>query len=261
MTAHAAGTSALHPGATRHGSRSDVRRDAHAPLPRALCSTCHLRSFCVPGGLSPRQVEDLDRLPFTRRRLNLGDALYEPGQVFTCLYAVRHGTFKSCVTVADGRQQVAGFHLAGELLGLDGVATGKYASSAIALEDSEVCAIPYRDLSAHNAAAPELHGVIARLMSREIVREHSLMLMLGTMNAEERLAAFLTSLSTRMSARGFSPNEFHLRMSRAEIASFLGLKLETVSRTFGFLVRRGLLAVDKKHVRIVDLKRLQSTMD
>ena len=236
----------------------ELRPDAS--LPRAPCSTCHLRDFCIPGGLSPKEVQGLDRLPFTRRRVHLGEVLYEPGEAFRRLYAVRYGTFKSSVTLADGRQQVTGFHLPGELLGLDGVAAGTYASSAVALEDSEICAIPYGP-SGFTSASLEVQGAIARLMSREIVREYSLMLMLGTMNAEERLAAFLLSLSRRMGARGFSPNEFHLRMSRAEIASFLGLKLETVSRTFTSFVRQALLQVDKKHVRIVDLQVLQSTFD
>ncbi|MBC5784660.1 helix-turn-helix domain-containing protein [Ramlibacter sp. USB13] len=230
-------------------------------LPRAPCSTCHLRHCCVPAGLSPAQVEGLDRLPFSRRRVQLGGTLYEPGDVFKCLYAVRNGMFKSCVTLEDGRQQVTGFHLPGELLGLDGVATGRYASSATALEDSEICAIPYADLRTTSSADLELQGAIARLMSREIVREHSLMLMLGSMSAEERLAAFLLSLSTRMKVRGFSPIEFHLRMSRADIGSFLGLKLETVSRTFTSLVRQRLLHVDKKHVRILDLHLLRSALD
>ena len=261
MTAGTAGIRELRPGASVLVAGADLPAKPQTALPRALCSTCHLRNSCIAGGLSHKQVEELDRLPFTRRRVQLGKPLYEPGQVFRRLYAVRNGTFKCCVTLPDGRQQVTGFYLAGELLGLDGVATGAYASNAIALEDSEVCAIPYAELSTNWSAGMEVQGAIARLMSREIVREHSLVLMLGSMNAEERVAAFLLSLSMRMKLRGFSPMEFHLRMSRAEIASFLGLKLETVSRTFTSLVRQRLLNVDKKHVRILDLQLLQSTFD
>jgi CRP/FNR family transcriptional regulator, anaerobic regulatory protein len=228
---------------------------------RPLCSTCHLREFCLPGGLSQKDVEGLDRLPFTRKRARLGDTLYEAGESFGRLYAVHSGTFKSCVTLADGRQQVTGFHTPGELLGLDGVGTGRYTSSAIALEDGETCAIPYAVLSEVSAADFDLQGAIARLMSREIVRKHSLMLMLGSMNAEERLAAFLLGISARMKARGFSATEFHLRMSRAEIGSYLGMKLETVSRAFSSFVQQNLLEVDKKHVRILDLQLLLSTFD
>jgi CRP/FNR family transcriptional regulator len=232
------------------------------PAPqRALCSTCHLREFCLPGGLPEQDVADLDRLPFSRVRARLGDSVYDAGEGFQRLYAVRSGTFKSCLTLADGRQQVTGFHMPGELLGLDGVATGRHASTAVALEDGELCGIPYARLSELSSRSPHLQGAISRLMSREIVREHSLMLMLGSMNAEERLAAFLLNLSSRLKARGFSASEFHLRMSRAEIGSYLGMKLETVSRTFSALVEQGLLAVDKKHIRIVDVAVLQQAFD
>jgi CRP/FNR family transcriptional regulator, anaerobic regulatory protein len=235
---------------------------AARPAPqRALCSTCHLREFCLPGGLPEQDVADLDQLPFTRLRARLGASLYEAGDAFVRLYAVRSGTFKSCLTLGDGRQQVTGFHMPGELLGLDGVATGRHASSAVALEDGEVCAIPYARLSELSARSPHLQGAISRLMSREIVREHSLMLMLGSMNAEERLAAFLLNLSSRLKARGFSASEFHLRMSRAEIGSYLGMQLETVSRTFSAFVAQGLLTVDKKHIRIVDVRVLQQAFD
>ena len=233
---------------------------AAAPL-TTQCSTCHLKDLCLPCGLTGTDVQRLDALMFARRRVKEGQALYHEGERFQFIYAVRSGTFKSILNLKDGREQVTGFQMAGELLGLDGLAAGKHASSAIALEDAEICAIPYAHLSELAATSTDLQHVISRLMSREIVREHSLMLMLGSMNAEERLAAFLLSLSTRMKARGFSPSEFHLRMSRAEIGSYLGLKLETVSRTFSSFVRQRLLHVDKKHVRIIDLQLLQSTFD
>jgi CRP/FNR family transcriptional regulator len=193
---------------------------------------------------------------FGRRKLNLGEALYFEGDPFRFVYAVRSGTFKSSLTLADGREQVGGFSLAGELMGLDGLASGKHASTAIALEDAEVCAIPYANLNEQALQSPDLQMVMARMMGREIVREHGLMMLLGSMNAEERLAAFLLNLSQRMKARGYSPREFHLRMSRAEIGSYLGMKLETVSRTFSAFQQQGLLEVDKKHIRIIDLEGL-----
>jgi CRP/FNR family transcriptional regulator len=141
-------------------------------------------------------------------------------------------------------------------MGLDGLASGHHASTSLALEDTEVCAIPYAALAKLAAESPELQMLMARLMSREIVREHSLMMLLGSMSAEERLAAFLLNLSQRMKARGYSPREFHMRMSRAEIGSYLGMKLETVSRTFSAFQKQELLEVDKKHVRITDLEGL-----
>jgi CRP/FNR family transcriptional regulator len=184
------------------------------------------------------------------------DVRPEQGDRFQFIYAVRSGTFKSSLTLADGREQVSGFHMAGELMGLDGVAQGKHASSATALEDTEVCAIPYAHLTEMAAGNASTQNMVTRLMSREIVREHSLMMLLGSMNAEERLAAFLLNLSQRLKARGYSASEFHLRMTRAEIGSYLGMKLETVSRTFSAFQLKGLLEVDKRHIRITDLDGL-----
>ena len=231
-----------------------------APL-KTQCSTCHLKDICLPCGLTGSDVARLDELKFARRRIKEGQALYHEGDKFQFIYAVRSGTFKSTLNLKDGREQVTGFQMAGELLGLDGLAAGKHASSAVALEDAEICAIPYAHLSELAATSTDLQHVISRLMSREIVREHSLMMLLGSMNAEERLAAFLLNISQRMKARGYSASEFHLRMSRAEIGSYLGMKLETVSRTFSAFAQQRLLEVDKKHVRITDLQGLQQAFD
>jgi CRP/FNR family transcriptional regulator len=169
---------------------------------------------------------------------------------------VRSGTFKTVIVLRDGREQVTGFHFAGDLMGLDGLAQGAHATTAVPMEDAEICAIPYQELASLSTRHPSLHGAVARLMSRELVREHQLMLLLASMNAEERLAAFLAGISQRMRDRGYSATEFHLRMSRAEMGSYLGMKLETVSRTFSAFQQRGLLKVDKKHVRILDLAGL-----
>ena len=232
-----------------------TRGTAATPL-ATLCSTCHLRDQCLPCGLTGTETESLDRLMFARRKVAAGQTLYRPGDKFQFIYAVRSGTFKSSLTLAGRGEQVTGFHMAGELMGLDGLANGVHASSATALEDTEVCAIQYSHLSELAANSGNMQMVLARLMSREIVREHSLMVLLGSMNAEERLAAFLLNLSQRLKARGYSSSEFHLRMSRAEIGSYLGMKLETVSRTFSAFQQQGLLEVDKKHVRIIDIEGL-----
>lgn len=221
-----------------------------------LCSTCHLKDLCLPCGLTGNDVERLDGLMFARRKVKMGQTLYREGDKFQFIYAVRTGTFKSALALKDGREQVTGFHMAGELMGMDGLAHGSHASSATALEDAEICAIPYAHLTELAAGNSNMQHIVSRLMSREIVREHSLMMLLGSMNAEERLAAFLLNLSQRMKARGYSPNEFHLRMSRAEIGSYLGMKLETVSRTFSAFQQQRLLEVDKKHIRILDLDGL-----
>lgn len=234
----------------------DLRAVPARPHQATLCSTCHLKDLCLPCDLSPEDVQRLDALRFARRKVRAGQTLYRRGDGFAFVYAVRSGTFKSELELADGREQVSGFHIAGELMGLDGVAQGRHASGATALEDAEVCAIPYSQLADLSADSAALQAVVVRLMSREIVREHSLMLLLGSMNAEERLAVFLLNISQRMKARGWSPSEFHLRMSRAEIGSYLGMKLETVSRTFSAFAQQGMLEVDKRHIRIVDIEAL-----
>ena len=238
----------------------EPRSTAPAPL-TTLCSSCHLKDLCLPCGLAGNEVQRLDGLKFGRRKVKAGQPIYREGDGFHNIYAVRTGTFKSSLALADGREQVSGFHMAGELMGLDGLAQGRHASSATALEDAEICSIPYAQLAELSSGSANLQLVVGRLMSREIVREHSLMMLLGSMNAEERLATFLLNVSQRMKARGYSPTEFHLRMTRAEIGSYLGMKLETVSRTFSAFQQQRLLEVDKKHVRILDLPALARMLE
>jgi len=237
-------------------SASDASTTAIPPL-KTHCSNCNLRDLCLPCGMKPADVGGLDELQFSRTKVKAGQALYHEGQTFRNIYAVRMGTFKSSLTMADGREQVSGFQMAGELMGLDGIANGAYASNSTALEDTEVCTIPYDQISSLAAASASMQQAVSRLMSREIVREHSLMMLLGSMNAEERLAAFLLNLSQRLKLRGYSASEFHLRMSRAEIGSYLGMKLETVSRTFSAFQQQGILEVDKRHIRILDAEALK----
>ena len=236
---------------------------ARAPIAqvKTQCSSCHLRDLCLPCGMGDIDLTRLDGLGFTRRRIKAGDTLYREGDKFQYLYAVRSGTLKSSLMLSDGREQVSGFHIAGELVGLDGVAQGKHASATMALEDTEVCAISYTALTELAISTSGMQHIVSRLMSREILREHTLMMLLGSMNAEERLAAFLLNLSQRYAARGYSATEFHLRMSRAEIGSYLGMKLETVSRTFSAFQQQGLLEVDKRHIRIRDLEQLRRRFD
>jgi CRP/FNR family transcriptional regulator len=193
--------------------------------------------------------------------VKLGESLFRERDRFQFIYAVRSGTFKTVTTLKDGREHVSGFQLAGDMLGLDGLADGHHASEAVALEDAEICAIPYAQLAALSAQNRELRDALTRLMSREIVREHNPMLLLGSMNAEERVAAFLLNISQRMKSRGYSAREFHLRMSRAEIGSYLGMKLETVSRTLSAFQQQRVLEVAKKHVRITDLDALSRSYE
>lgn len=227
---------------------------------KTACSNCNLRELCLPLGLSDEEMHRLDDLVSTRKRIKRGDYLYRAGQEFDSIYAIRSGFFKTDVLLEDGRDQVTGFQMAGELLGLDGISAERHTCNAIALEDSEVCAIPFPRLQSLSREIVTLQQHFHKVMSREIVRDHGVMMLLGTMRAEERLAAFLLNLSQRFTARGFSPAEFYLRMTREEIGSYLGLKLETVSRAFSRFQEEGLIAVQQKHIRILDIPGLKRLM-
>jgi CRP/FNR family transcriptional regulator len=219
------------------------------------CGTCNLREVCLPCGMKGTDTELLDTLVYTRKRLKRGDALYRAGDAFDSLYAVRSGFVKSRVVLEDGRDQVTGFHMSGEVVGMDGIGTDRHTADVVALEDTEVCVIPYSRLE-KLALQRQLHKV----MSRELVRDQGVMMLLGTMRAEERLAAFLLNLSQRFVARGYSSSDFHLRMTRDEIGSYLGLSLETVSRLFSRFQEEGLVAVQQKHIRIMDIPGLKRVM-
>jgi CRP/FNR family transcriptional regulator, anaerobic regulatory protein len=228
-----------------------ARNAANAGAPQ--CSTCRHRSLCLTAGYAEPELESMDALMFARRKVKAGEALYRHGDAFQFLYAVRSGTFKSASTTRGGREHVTGFHLAGDVLGLDGLAEGHHASEAIALEDGEICAVPYRQLAELAAANRNMQGGMTQLLSRHIVGRQRDMMLLGSMSAEERVASFVMNISSRMEARGYSAREFHLRMSRADIGSYLGLTLETVSRALSAFQAQRLLQVAKKHIRILDL--------
>ena len=213
---------------------------------------------CVFPAVSKDELAQLDGLIRVRRHYRKGEHAYHAGDPFDSLYAVRAGFFKTSMLTEDGRDQVTGFLMTGELMGLDGISTDRHPCDAVALEDSELCVIPFARLEELSREAPSLQHHLHKVMSREIVSEQSVMMLLGSMRAEERLAAFLLNLSQRMTARGFSPSEFYLRMTREAIGSYLGLKLETVSRLFSRFHNEGLIAVQQKHIRILDIPKLRA---
>ena len=225
---------------------------------RNVCSTCSLRELCLPAGLDPDELAQVDRMVNRRQPVKRGDYLYRAGAELRSLYAIRTGFMKSCVLYEDGREQVAGFHMMGDLMGLDAISSDRHMCDAVALEDSEVCEIPFAVLERLSREIPSLLSHFNRIMSREIVRDYGVMLVLGSMRAEERLAAFLLNLSQRFAARGYSPLEFHLRMTREEIGSYLGLKLETISRVLSHFQDEGLIVVRNKRIRITDMDALRA---
>ena len=197
-------------------------------------------------------VERVDAVIKRSRRLKKGDFLFRNGDRFDSLFVVRTGFLKTVVASQDGRDQVTGFFMSGELVGMDGICNQMHYCDAVALEDTEVCELPYANMEELCAAVPELQMHFYRLFSQEIV-----LLLLGNMRAEERLAAFLINLSQRLKKRGLSANDFILRMSREEIGSYLGLKLETVSRTLSKFGQEGLVEVEYKHIRLLKPERLK----
>lgn len=224
---------------------------------KVACSNCNLRELCMPVGLDEKQLQRIDDVVATRRKVKRGGSLFRNGERFSSLYAIRTGFFKTCVVTEDGRDQVTGFQMAGEIIGLDGIVNDQHTCDAVALEDAEVCVMPFDRIEELSREVSALQSHVHKIMSREIVREHGVMLLLGSMRAEERLAAFLLNLVQRLHTRGFSQSELVLRMTREEIGSYLGLKLETVSRTFSKFVEDGIVEVKQRHVRILDAEALK----
>ncbi|CAN0625628.1 Transcriptional activator protein Anr [Burkholderia multivorans] len=230
---------------------------ADAPKhPSARCSSCAMRTLCLPSHLSPAEFGRLDAMICTTRHVRQGDTLFRSGDAFQSIYAVRAGSFKTVMMHRDGREQVTGFQIAGETLGMDGIGGGNHSCDAIALEDSVVCIIPFGQLEMACREIKSMQHYLYQMLSGEIVRESSQMLLLGTMSAEQRVAHFLLNLSGRFKARGYSATEFNLRMTREEIGCYLGMKLETVSRMFSRFQRESLVETHGKRVRIIDAEGL-----
>lgn len=227
---------------------------------KSSCATCSLRELCLPVGLNEHEIQVLGDVVSHKRKIQRGEYLHRTGSKFQSLFAIRSGFLKTCILEQDGRQQVTGFHMTGELLGLDAISTEIHTCDAIALEDSELCEIPFAKLEEISGAIPSLMRHFHKIMSREIVRDHGVMLLLGSMKAEERLASFLLNLSRRFLMRGYSEYNFNLRMTREEIGSYLGLKLETVSRTFSKLQDENIITVDNRYIQINDIARLRMKM-
>ena len=221
-------------------------------------SNSHLHKLRMPMGLPANLMEKLDELVYARKRIKAGTTLYHAGSHFHSIYAVKTGFIKMATLHEDGREQITGFYMTGEILGFDGIATDEHMCTTVALEDSEVCAIPFDRLEHAGHELEDIQHHLYRLMSREIVRDHTIMMLLGSMHGEERLAAFMLNLSQRFQLRGYSPYSLVLRMKREEIGSYLGMKVETVSRIFSKFQEQGLLEVHQKNIRILNMQGLRA---
>lgn len=243
---------------------SELQRSAARSTP----APCGVSEWPAPqadivGGENPWANDQSDahilrlvKLMAGRRKIRQGAALFNAHDRFEVIYAVHSGSFKSTLTMANGCEQVNSFHRVGDLLGLDGVAEGRHASGATALEDSDVSMVSYVHLCKLFANLAGMQHTVNRLISRELVRGNCHMRMLGGLNSVQRVAAFLLEQSRSFGALGYSPTEFHLKMTRSDIGSFLGLTLETVSRMFSELQQQRLLRVDRRHIVISDLDGL-----
>jgi CRP/FNR family transcriptional regulator len=234
-----------------------IELSAARPARAVSCSTCSLRGLCLPSGLGTDEIGALDELTRVKRRIAKGAALYRVGDAFESLYAVRSGSFKSVGVSRAGEEKVTGLHLPGEVMGLEAINSAKHGYDAIALEDSEVCIVPFARLSQLTLRMPQLQEQLLRILSGDIARDQGLMLLLGGMDAEQRIVAFLLSLSRRYERMGYAASRFSLRMTREDIGSYLGLTLETVSRVFSRLQRELLIAAHQKEVELKDLAQLR----
>lgn len=225
--------------------------------PKLACSNCCQRERCLPIGLEGPDLDRVNNLVIRHRHLQRGEHAFWSGAPFQLLFAIRTGFFKTYELQEDGQEHITGFHMAGEIIGMDSISAAYNTCNAIALEDSELCEIPFLQLEELCREIPALQHQFHRQMSRVIIHNHGIMMLLGGMSAEERLAAFLLNISQLYAARGYSATDFYLRMKRIEIGNYLGMKLETVSRTLAKFQEHGLITVNNRHVWLLDLERLR----
>ena len=220
------------------------------------CQNCSISELCLPFTLNEQELTSLDDIIDRKRPIHKGDKIFSDGQEMHALFAIRSGTFKTFTVNEQGEEQITGFHLAGDLLGFDGIADTEHKSFAQALETSMVCEIPYDNLDALSNTMPKLKKQVLRLMSNEIRTDQEMLTLLNRKNAEQRVATFLVSLSERYHARGLSPAEFRLTMTRSDIGNYIGLTVETISRLLNRFHKNGLIKVDGKLICILDIDQL-----
>lgn len=231
-------------------------QDVKSPTAQLSCSTCHLRGVCLPRGAEPDELEEVDALAREKRKVQRGAAIYRRGNRFAALYAIHSGSFKSVATAPRQQTKVTGLHIPADLLGLDAISSEVHEYDAIAVEDSEVCVLPYTNLIHLMASRPSLQAHVFAMLSREIARDSGLVLRLGTMAAEERVGAFLLALSARYIRLGYTGDRFDMRLTREDIASYLGVTAATLSRVFSRLQRGGLIDAKRSRVTIRNLREL-----
>lgn len=222
------------------------------------CKDCSLYQLCLPVGPGDADLELLEQIPKRRRSIRRGEYLYQPGEPLIFIYAVKSGSVMTVMPLEDGSDQVSGFHLPGELLGMDAIDARVHGCGALALEATDVCEVPFSSLEDLGNVVSSVQHQLLRIMSKQILHDQTLQILLRKRSAEERLAAFLASLSARLHRRGFPSQEFSMSMSREEIGNYLGLAEETVSRLFTRFQEGGMVTAKRKYVRIHDLEALHT---
>jgi len=223
------------------------------------CQNCSISELCLPFSLNDQELTTLDDIIDRKRPVHKGDKIFHDGQEMHSLYAIRSGTFKTYTVNEEGEEQITGFHLAGDLLGFDAIANSEHPSFAQALETAMVCEIPYDNLDKLSNTMPKLKKQVLRLMSNEIKTDQEMLTLLNRKNAEQRVATFLSSLSSRYHARGLSSKEFRLTMTRSDIGNYIGLTVETISRLLNRFHKNQIIHVDGKLIKILDAKKLDET--
>ncbi|MEY3287862.1 MAG: hypothetical protein RLZZ419_104 [Pseudomonadota bacterium] len=230
-------------------------------LPKNSCSDCRLSDLCLPYGLQINEVEQLANIIKNKRLLRTDELLYSQNHQCHSLYAVKSGSFRSFIVNAEGIEQTIGFYLPGELMGLDALLHGRFSCSSVALETGSVCELPLSRLNELYAEIPSLQHQMMRILSKEIASDREQILLLGHRTAKERMATFLLMLSIRYGALGYSSTDFNLSMRRQDIANFLGLSNETISRQLTELSKAGVIIVKQRVIQIIDLNLLKSIVE
>ena len=225
---------------------------------QVACSQCSLVELCLPKGLTAEELEVFEQAISRKKPLEKSEYLYRAGEEMTSLYTVKTGGFKANIDSLDGQENIVGFFLPGELMGLDGIASGQYQCDMIALGDAHVCQLSYRDFERVSEKFPVLRQEILSVSSNNMTTAQKMLMFIGKRPVEERLAMFLISISQRFKARGLSESRFQLPMSRHDIANYLGMAPETISRQFKKLQDQDLVSIQNRNLTIKNGAALRS---
>ena len=221
------------------------------------CAGCRFSQLCLPCGFDHNEFEQFEQIVKHERTLKKGEALFEQGDSLKSLYMVHAGFVKVSLMAENGDRQIVGFHMPGEMLGFDAIENDAHTCTAEALESSNICELPYDQLSNLALQVPTLNKNFMALMSHDITDKHEMMLMLGKKSGEARVATLLLNIASRFHARGYSGTEFNLGMSRQDMSNYLGLAVETVSRFISHIQEEKIIQVDRKYIQILDMPKLR----